>query len=103
MLLRFVWSVSSGSLPHNLTLDSSTAIISGMPDTAQSASFTIQVKDANGQTAVQSYTLTINSTGLAQLLPVVAQVPGGTSRDSGRQCWSIQPVVVARGHTQLGS
>ena len=32
-----------------MTLDGSTAKISGTPDTAQSATFTIQVKDANGR------------------------------------------------------
>src|SRR6476660_4862361 len=50
----FVWGVNSGNLPHNMTLDASTGNISGTPDTAQLATFTIQVKDAKGQTAVQS-------------------------------------------------
>ena len=63
----FVWSISSGNLPHNVTLDGSTAKISGTPDTAEAATFTIQAEDAKGQTAAQSYTLAIRSTGLAQL------------------------------------
>jgi len=79
----FAWSVSSGNLPHNMTLDGSTAKISGTPDTAQSATFTIQVKDANGQTAAQSYTLNINMTGLAQLQSVPGSVPAGTVEIQG--------------------
>src|SRR5437868_11834673 len=76
----FSWSVSSGSLPHSLTLGSSStnsANISETADTAQTATFAIQVKDAKNQTAAQSYTLKINSTGLAQLQTVTGQVPTG--------------------------
>lgn len=87
----FVWSVSSGSLPHNMTLDSSTANISGTPDIAELATFTIQVKDANGQTAVQSYTLNINSTGLAQLQSIAGQVPAGTVEIQGVSAGPFNP------------
>jgi Putative Ig domain len=87
----FVWSVSSGSLPHNITLDSSTANISGTPDTAELATFTIQVKDANGQTAVQSYTLNINSTGLPQLQSIAGQVPAGTVEIQGVSAGPFNP------------
>ena len=82
----FLWSVSSGSLPHNMTLDGSTANISGTPDTAQLATFTIQVKDTKGQTAVQSYTLNINSTGLAQLQSLPASRVRMDLIASGSKC-----------------
>src|SRR5205085_5451265 len=65
----FAWTVSSGSLPHNLSLgigSTNSANISGTPDTPERASFTVQVKDAKNHTAVQAYTVTINSTGQAQ-------------------------------------
>ncbi|MCU1271339.1 MAG: Ig family protein [Acidobacteriaceae bacterium] len=88
----FVWGVSSGSLPHNIILNSSTANISGTPDTAQLATFTIQVKDANGQTAVQSYTLNISSTGLAQLQTVSGQIPPGTIEIQGVSAGSFNPL-----------
>jgi len=77
----FAWTVSSGSLPHSLNLgtgSTNTANISGIPDTAQVASFSLQVKDAKNQTAAQAYTLNINSTGVAQLQPIAGQVPAGT-------------------------
>jgi Putative Ig domain len=88
----FVWGVSSGSLPHNMTLNSSTANISGTPDTAQLATFAIQVKDANGQTAVQSYTLNISSTGLAQLQTVSGQIPPGTIEIQGVGAGPFNPL-----------
>jgi hypothetical protein len=87
----FVWSVNSGNLPHLMTLDGSTGNVSGTPDTAQLATFTIQVKDANGQTAVQSYTLNINSTGLAQLQSLPGSVPAGTVEIQGVSAGPFNP------------
>ena len=45
------WSITSGSLPSGLSLDSSTGLISGTPTTVTvpgSASFTVQATDATG-------------------------------------------------------
>jgi hypothetical protein len=75
-----------------MTLDGSTANISGTPDTAQSATFAIQVEDAKGQTAVQSYTLNINSTGLAQLQSIAGQVPAGTVEIQGVSAGPFNPL-----------
>ena len=62
----FNWSVSSGSLPHALTLStssSSSATISGTPDTVQAnVALTIQVRDGNGQTASQPFSVSIKGT-----------------------------------------
>lgn len=59
----FNWTVSAGTLPHNLAVSPSTsnsAVISGTPDTAvQAGTFTIQVTDASHQSASQSYTVSI--------------------------------------------
>jgi hypothetical protein len=88
----FLWSVSSGNLPHHMNLDGSTANISGTPDTAELATFTIQVKDAKGQTAAQSYTLNINSTGLAQLQSIAGQVPAGTVEIQGVSAGPFNPL-----------
>jgi hypothetical protein len=69
----FAWTVSSGSLPHSLNFgngSTNTANISGIPDTAQVATFALQVKDAKNHTAVQAYTLNIITSGQAQLQPV---------------------------------
>jgi putative Ig domain-containing protein/centrosomal CEP192-like protein/Ig-like domain-containing protein len=41
----YVWSISSGSLPPGLTLDSSTGVISGVPMSTGSYAFTVEVSD----------------------------------------------------------
>lgn len=91
----FAWTVTSGSLPHSLNLgtgSTSATKIAGIPDTAQVATFALQVKDAKNQTAVQSYTLNINSTGLAQLQPVPGQVLPGTIEIQGVSAGPFHPL-----------
>jgi para-nitrobenzyl esterase len=62
----FGWSVSSGSLPNGLALSpssSSSATISGVPDTVQAnVAFTIQVRDYSGQAASQPLVISIKGT-----------------------------------------
>jgi para-nitrobenzyl esterase len=77
----FNWSVSSGALPHNLTLGPSSTnsvMIKGMPDMAQAGvAFTIQVRDASGQFEMQAYTVSIKGTvGLTQSGAVQGVVQG---------------------------
>jgi hypothetical protein len=59
----FTWTVSSGTLPHNLALNSSATnavTISGTPDTAaQGVAFTISVADSANHSAAQAYTVSI--------------------------------------------
>jgi len=57
----YTWAVSTGStLPAGLTLAPATGAISGMPTTASSASFTIQVTDADQATASMLFALTVD-------------------------------------------
>jgi hypothetical protein len=91
----FAWTLSSGSLPHSLNLgtgSTNTANISGIPDTPQTATFTVQVKDAKNQIAVQAYTLNINSTGLAQLQLMTGPVPAGTIEIQGVSAGPFNPL-----------
>ncbi len=55
-----VWSVS-GALPPGLSLNTATGIITGVPSSSGTSTFTIQVTDATGKTVSQSYSITINS------------------------------------------
>jgi len=59
----FQWTVSAGTLPHNLSLGSSTAnsvAISGTPDAgAQGVTFTLRVTDSSNQSATQGYTVSV--------------------------------------------
>jgi len=50
----FTFSISSGSLPPGLTLNTTTGVISGTPTTSGTYSFTIMVVDANGSVAYSS-------------------------------------------------
>lgn len=56
------WSISSGSLPTNLSLSASTGAITGTPTSAGLASFTVQVADScssGAQTDTQALTINV--------------------------------------------
>ncbi|MEV8638150.1 hypothetical protein AB0395_41505 [Streptosporangium sp. NPDC051023] len=74
------WSVSAGSLPPGLTLNASTGVLSGTPTTTGSYPFTVQVTDANGQTATRAVTLVVTAGPLVivKTANVSAAAPGGT-------------------------
>jgi hypothetical protein len=55
-----VFSVTVGSLPAGLTLDTPTGILSGTPTQPGQFSFTIQVMDANGQVASAACSILIS-------------------------------------------
>lgn len=55
-----VWSVS-GALPPGLSLDTTAGVISGVPSSSGTSSFTIQVTDATGKSVSQTFSITINS------------------------------------------
>ncbi len=60
----YSWSVSSGSLPPGLTLNSSTGQISGTPHVAGTYSFTVTVSDSESpEVTVTSGTLSISVSG----------------------------------------
>lgn len=53
------FSITSGTLPNGLTLNSNTGSITGTPSTSGSYSFTVTATDANNITSSQSYSGTI--------------------------------------------
>ena len=61
----YTWSVVAGSLPAGLSLTPSygvySAYVYGTPTTAQTSTFTLQVRDGAGDTAQQVFTLTIKT------------------------------------------
>jgi hypothetical protein len=58
------WSLSAGTLPAGLSLNSSTGLISGTPSTSGITTFTAQVADSAtpAVTATKQYKLTVNGT-----------------------------------------
>jgi hypothetical protein len=73
----YSWSISSGSLPAGLTLNSS-GQISGTPTTAGTSSFTVKVNDSSSpaQTATASLSITI-TTSVTPVVITTASLPGG--------------------------
>jgi hypothetical protein len=57
----YTWSVSDGSLPPGLSLNSSTGAISGTPTAAGTYSFTVKVTDNAGVTATKALSILINA------------------------------------------
>ncbi len=53
------WALTSGALPSGLSLNSSNGVISGMPTTAASSSFTVEASNAMGNSSRQ-FSLTVN-------------------------------------------
>jgi hypothetical protein len=82
----YTWSVSSGSLPPGLSLDSATGVISGTPDVAGTYSFKVTVTDSESPAmTATSGTLSISVSG-----PVITAIPP----DSG-PFFGLTPVLIA--------
>ena len=58
------WSVSTGTLPAGLSLNSSSGAITGTPTTAGPAGFTIKVTDTASGSGTQAYTINIAAAAL---------------------------------------
>jgi hypothetical protein len=69
----YTWSIVSGSLPTNLTMNSS-GKISGTPTVAGTSTFTVQVKDTKNVTATNVFSLTINP---AMVITTASPLPNG--------------------------
>lgn len=60
----YSWSVTGGSLPPGLSLNSATGVISGTPSTGGTYDFTVQVADSGGRTATATLQIPINQSGV---------------------------------------
>jgi hypothetical protein len=70
------WSISSGTLPQNLSLNPATGAISGTPTASNTSSFTVRVADTAGQVDAQPFSILINPAGPPSIQ--TTSLPGGT-------------------------
>ena len=71
----YTWSVTSGTLPSGLTLNSGSGVISGTSGATGTFNFSVQVMDANNQTAVKTLSITITVTPTAMSIWSSAMTP----------------------------
>ena len=76
----YVWSVSSGSLPTGLKLNSSTGKITGTPTKAGTFTFTLKAKDKNGAAGTKKYTIKVTAPATKSAMP---ESKASTENDSG--------------------
>ncbi len=74
----YTWSVTVGTLPNGLSLNSSSGAITGTPTATGTSNITVQVKDTNNSTATKALSITIN----APLSITTTSLPGGTLTDT---------------------
>ncbi len=74
----YTWSVSTGSPPAGLTL-SGAGVLSGVPSSAGTASFTVKVLDSKGQFVTQDVSLLIQSVPTVTLTSTSSATTFGTA------------------------
>jgi len=75
----YSWSISAGTLPAGLALNASTGIVSGIPTSQGTSTFTIRVADSVGDSASQEFTLRVltgNLPAAIATLPSSARAEG---------------------------
>jgi hypothetical protein len=70
----YKWSITGGTLPAGLVLDSNSGVIAGTPSATGFNAFTVEVMDANARTATQQLDIQVNP----PLAITTTSLPGGT-------------------------
>ena len=74
----YTWSVSAGTLPSGITLNSTTGVLAGTPTAAGTSGFTVRVTDSNSQTATEPTSLTVVAGPLSITVASSAVLPNTT-------------------------
>lgn len=72
----FTWSISSGTLPPGLTIDTGTGTLSGTPTIAGTYNFTVQSRDSDFAFGSQSLTMAVYD---ALTITTTSPLPAGTT------------------------
>jgi mucin-19 len=89
----YTWSIASGSLPSGLTL-SSEGVITGTPENAETADFTVRVTDLDGPSVTKAFSLTINPPAtITTLNPLPAGAVGAAYSQSLTAMGGTTPYV----------
>ena len=84
------WSITSGSLPNGLSLDTTTGLISGSATSLGTSSFTIGVSDGGGRADSASFSITVVDVPVATTVTTVLS----TSTTGGRTKSGVATVTV---------
>lgn len=79
----YTWSISSGTLPVGLQLDSSTGAITGTPTEAANQALTFQVHDSAQSMASQSLSFSVNSASSSSYHAYYVDSVGGNDSNDG--------------------
>jgi len=108
----YTWSVTNGSLPPGLILDSSSGLISGTPTNAGVYAFTATVTDKHGKSDSKSFTIVVN-TGSMPLTITTTSLPTATegalysatieaTGGTTPYCWGVIGLPSGLSWTQVG-
>jgi hypothetical protein len=97
----YTWRLTSGSWPAGLSF-STAGVISGVPNTAGTYSFTAQVNDAASNTVTQNFSLAVLDSATLSRAGVISQVAAGGGWDTtiwlvNRSAAPVQSSVLFRG------
>jgi hypothetical protein len=93
----YTWSLTSGSVPEGLALNS-TGLISGTPGAAGTSSITVEVEDSIGKSLSASWNLTIAP---APVLASLNCVPGSLSANGSATCTVTLSAAAPAGGTVI--
>jgi hypothetical protein len=92
----YTWSITAGTLPAGLSLNSGAGVISGTPTAAGTSTFTVQVADSASAKVSLQFTLTVIAGGPGGVLRragVLAHVAAGAGWDS--EIWLVNNSATA--------
>jgi titin len=87
----FTWSVTGGSLPAGLTLDTATGEVSGTPTASGTTTFTLVVTDADSQQATQDESVTVANVPAIVSEPLSAGELGAPYADTPAAAYGTGP------------